>query len=576
LLVAANERRRLMAKKILVIGGSASGPKAAARARRLDFDAEITILQKAHDLSMASCGYPYYVGGFFDDRNQLLCTPTGVVRDPVYYMKSKNIIAKTDTKVTSIDRKAKKVSAQNLLTGETETYAYDKLILAMGATPRMPPVPGTDLDGISTLQSMPDADYLRKVRDEGIIRKAVVVGGGLIGIETCEALQLAGIKITVVEMLPQILMFLDWQLAKILENHVKTHAADVITDNAVAAFLGDEKGKLRAVKLANGDEIPCEMAVVAIGVSPNTKIAAEAGIETGKTRGIVVNEYMQTNDPDIYAVGDCTEIPQRLTGMNVHAPYGDLANLEGRVAGENAASGNIVTFPGTIQTGVCKVFDFSAGSTGISKDQAEKLGYKNVVTVTTAGPDKPGFMGAKILINRMTADGDTGKILGFQCIGLADASKQIGMAAMAIMGGLTVDNLVNADLPYAPPFSLAIDNIVACAHALQNKIRGLMEGLSAVEVKEKLDKGEKPFIIDNRSPEEWEEMRLGIGEHLIPVGALRHRLNELPKDKSTEIITYCKISLRGYEAARTLIANGYTNVKVMEGGIMAWPYHREK
>ncbi|WP_319560785.1 FAD-dependent oxidoreductase [Marispirochaeta sp.] len=565
-----------MAKKILVIGGSASGPKAAARARRLDFDAEITILQKAHDLSMASCGYPYYVGGFFDDRNQLLCTPTGVVRDPVYYMKSKNIIAKTDTEVTSIDRKAKKVSAQNLLTGETETYAYDKLILAMGATPRMPPVPGTDLDGISTLQSMPDADYLRKVRDEGIIRKAVVVGGGLIGIETCEALQLAGIKITVVEMLPQILMFLDWQLAKILENHVKTHAADVITDNAVAAFLGDEKGKLRAVKLANGDEIPCEMAVVAIGVSPNTTIAAEAGIETGKTRGIVVNEYMQTNDPDIYAVGDCTEIPQRLTGMNVHAPYGDLANLEGRVAGENAASGNIVTFPGTIQTGVCKVFDFSAGSTGISKDQAEKLGYKNVVTVTTAGPDKPGFMGAKILINRMTADGDTGKILGFQCIGLADASKQIGMAAMAIMGGLTVDNLVNADLPYAPPFSLAIDNIVACAHALQNKIRGLMEGLSAVEVKEKLDKGEKPFIIDNRSPEEWEEMRLGIGEHLIPVGALRHRLNELPKDKSTEIITYCKISLRGYEAARTLIANGYTNVKVMEGGIMAWPYHREK
>ncbi|ORC34049.1 pyridine nucleotide-disulfide oxidoreductase [Marispirochaeta aestuarii] len=565
-----------MAKKILVIGGSASGPKAAARARRLDFDAEIIILQKAHDLSMASCGYPYYVGGFFDDRNQLLCTPTGVVRDPVYYMKAKNIIARTDTEVTGIDRKAKKVTAKNLLSGETETYEYDKLILAMGATPRMPPVPGIDLDGITTLQSMPDADYLRKVRDEGKIRKAVVVGGGLIGIETCEALQLAGIKITVVEMLPQILMFLDWQLAKILENHVKAHAADVITDNAVSAFLGDEKGKLRAVKLANGDEIPCEMAVVAIGVVPNTKIAKDAGIETGRTGGITVNEYMQTNDPDIYAVGDCTEIPQRLTGSNVHAPYGDLANLEGRVAGENAARGNIVTFPGTIQTGVCKVFDFSAGSTGISKAQAEKLGYRNVVSVTTSGPDKPGFMGAKILINRMIADGDSGKILGFQCIGMADASKQIGMAAMAIMGGLTVDQLVNADLPYAPPFSLAIDNIVACAHALQNKIRGLMEGCSAVEVKAKLDKGEKPFIIDTRSPEEWEEMRLGVGEHLIPVGALRHRLNELPEDKNTEIITYCKISLRGYEAARTLIANGYTNVKVMEGGLMAWPYHREK
>lgn len=565
-----------MSKKIIVIGGSASGPKAAARARRLDFHAEITILQKAHDLSMASCGYPYYVGGFFDNRNQLLCTPTGVVRDPSYFMKSKNINAITDTEVTSINRKAKTVEAKNLVTGEKHTYEYDKLILAMGATPKMPPVPGIDLKGITTLQSMPDADYLRKVRDEGKIKKAVVVGGGLIGIETCEALQLAGIKITVVEMLPQILMFLDWQLAKILENHVKSHAADVVTDNAVSAFLGDENGQLIGVKLANGDEIPCEMAVVAIGVTPNIKIAKEAGINIGDCGGVTVNTYMQTNDPDVYAVGDCTEIPHRLSGKNVHAPYGDLANLQGRVAGENAAVGNVVEFPGTIQTGVCKVFEFSAGSTGLSKASAEKLGYKNIETVTTSGPDRPGFMGAKILINRMIADADTGKLLGFECIGLGDASKQIGMAAMAIMGGMTIDQLVNADLPYAPPFSLAIDNILACTHALQNKLRGIMEGLSAVELHDKLAKGEKPFIIDCRSPEEWEEMRLGVGEHLIPVGTLRDRLSELPEDKSTEIITYCKISLRGYEAARTLIANGFTNVKVMEGGIMAWPYHREK
>jgi len=565
-----------MSKKILVIGGSASGPKAAARARRLDFHADITIIQKAHDLSMASCGYPYYVGGFFDNRNQLLCTPTGVVRDPSYFMKSKNINAITDTEVTSINRDAKTVEAKNLVTGEKHTYEYDKLILAMGATPKMPPVPGIDLKGITTLQSMPDADYLRKVRDEGKIKKAVVVGGGLIGIETCEALQLAGIKITVIEMLPQILMFLDWQLAKILENHVKSHAADVVTDNAVSAFLGDENGQLTAVKLANGDEIPCEMAVVAIGVTPNIKIAQEAGIKIGDCRGIMVDTYMQTNDPDIYAVGDCTEIPHRLSGTNVHAPYGDLANLQGRVAGENAAVGNVVEFPGTIQTGVCKVFEFSAGSTGLSRTSAEKLGYKNIETVTTSGPDRPGFMGAKILINRMIADADTGKLLGFECIGLGDASKQIGMAAMAIMGGMTIDQLVNADLPYAPPFSLAIDNILACAHALQNKLRGIMEGLSAVELYNKLAKGEKPFIIDCRSPDEWEEMRLGIGEHLIPVGGLRDRLNELPEDKSTEIVTYCKISLRGYEAARTLIANGFTNVKVMEGGIMAWPYHREK
>ncbi|HOV39644.1 MAG TPA: FAD-dependent oxidoreductase, partial [Spirochaetales bacterium] len=550
--------------------------KAAARARRFDYNAEITIIQKAHDLSMASCGFPYYVGGFFDDRNKLLCTPTGVVRDPMYYMKAKKIIARTDTEAIRINRKEKTVDVKNLLTGESETLPYDKLIIATGASPKMPPVPGINLKGITTLHSMPDADFLRKVRDEGKIKRAVVVGGGLIGIETCEALQLAGIKITVVEMLPQILMFLDWQLAKILENHVKTHTADVITDNAVASFLGDENGTLKAVKLANGDEIPCELAVIAIGVNPNTKLAKEAGITIGKTGGIIVDKYLQTNDLDIYAVGDCIEIPNRLTGLNIHAPFGDLANLEGRVAGENVIRGNVATFPGTIQTGVCKVFDFSAGSTGLSESAARKLYSNNIETVITAGPDKPDFMGAKILINKMIADKGTGKLLGFQCIGMADASKQIGMAAMAIMGGLTIDDLVNADLPYAPPFSLAIDNIVACAHAMQNKLHGIMQGISAVELKNKLDRGEKLFIIDARSPEEWEETRLGIGEHLIPVGAIHARLNELPKDKSTEIITFCKISLRGYEVARTLMANGYTNVKVMEGGIAAWPYHREK
>ncbi len=562
-------------RKILVIGGSASGPKAAAGAGRLNEEAELTLIQKATHFSIASCGYPYYVGGFFNDRNQLICTPTGVVRDPQFFMNAKYIRARNRTEAVKINRKNKTVDVKDLKTGKTETLSYDKLILATGATPRMPPIPGTDLKGITTLQSMPDADYLRKVRDEGKIKKAVVIGGGLIGIETCEALQLAGIQITVVEMLPQILMFLDWQLAKILENHVKAHAADVITDNAVSAFLGKD-GQLTGVKLANGDEIPCEMAVVAIGVAPSTQLAQDAGLKIGDTRGIQVNQFMQTSDPDIYAVGDCTEIPHRITNQNVHAPFGDLANLEGRVAGENAALDNRATFPGTIRTGVCKVFDFSAGSTGISQTEAENLGYKNIISVVTAGPDRPGFMGSNILINKMVADANSGRLLGFQCIGLGDASKQVGMAAMAIHGGLTIDQLVNSDLPYAPPFSLAIDNIVACAQALQNKMAGRMDGLSAVELKAKLAAGEAPFIIDARGPDEYEQMRLGIGEHLIPVGALRSRLDELPADQSTEIITYCKISLRGYEALRTLTAHGYTNVKVMEGGIMAWPYLREK
>jgi NADPH-dependent 2,4-dienoyl-CoA reductase/sulfur reductase-like enzyme/rhodanese-related sulfurtransferase len=562
-------------RKIIVIGGSASGPKAAAKARRIDNNAEVVIMQKEADLSMASCGYPYYVGGFFNDRNMLLCTPTGVVRSPMFYLNAKDIDAEVNTEVTGIDTKNHSVAFKKLATGETGTMAYDRLVIATGSVPRMPPVPGADLQGITTLQSMKDADFLRKVRDEGKIKKAVVIGGGLIGIETCEALQLAGIEITVIELLPQLLTFLDLELAKLVENHVKSKGANVITENGIAAFLG-ENGKLTAVKLQNGTELPCELAVVAIGVRPNVKLAKEAGLKIGELGGINVNEYMQTSDPDIYAVGDCVETVNRITGNKVLAPYGDLANLQGRVAGENAASTNCVTFPGTIQTGICKVFDYAAGSTGLSETVAKRLGYSDIITVMNASPDKPGFMEGKLLITKLIADSKTGRVLGAQCIGPGNVSKQIAQWAMAIQGKLTVEDLINADLPYAPPFSLAIDHFVATAHLMQNKMKGRLKGISCKDVRDKLQAGERPFLIDTRGPEEFEEMRLGIGETLIPLGALRKRLKELPEDKNKEIICYCKISLRGYEAAIALEGNGWKNVKVMEGGIMAWPYPREK
>lgn len=562
-------------KRIIVIGGSASGPKAAAKARRIDNDAEIIILQKEADLSMASCGYPYYVGGYFNDRNMLLCTPTGVVRSPMFYLNAKDIDAEVNTEVTGIDTKNRIVTFKKLVTGEIGTMAYDKLVIATGSVPRMPPVPGADFQGITTLQSMKDADFLRKVRDEGKIKKAVVIGGGLIGIETCEALQLAGVEITVIELLPQLLTFLDLELAKLVENHVKSKGANVITDNGIAAFLG-ENGKLTAVKLQNGTELPCELAVVAIGVRPNIKLAQEAGLKVGELGGLDVNEYMQTSDPDIYAVGDCVETVNRITGKKVLAPYGDLANLQGRVAGENAASENCVIFPGTIQTGICKVFDYAAGATGLSETTAKRMEYPDVITVINASPDKPGFMEGKLLVTKLIADSKTGKVLGAQCIGPGNVSKQIAQWAMAIQGKLTVEDIINADLPYAPPFSLAIDHFIATAHLMQNKMKGRLKGISCKDVRDKLQAGEKPFIIDTRGPEEFEELRLGIGETLIPLGALRKRLKELPEDKNKEIICYCKISLRGYEAAIALEGNGWKNVKVMEGGIMAWPYPREK
>lgn len=561
-------------RRVIVVGGSAAGPKAAAKARRLDEEAEIILIQKDPDLSMASCGFPYYVGGFFDDRNMLLATPTGIVRDPIFYMNAKKIVARVQTEAVAIDRDRKIVFCKDLTTGETEGLPYDSLILATGSVPNMPKVPGTALQGITTLQKMKDADYLRKVRDEKKIKKAVVIGGGLIGIETCEALQLAGIDITIIEMLPQLLAFLDWELAKLVENHVRSNGVNVITDNGVSAFLG-QNGKLAGVKLTNGTELPCELAVVAVGIRPNVKLAADAGLAVGEAGGIQVNEYLQTTDPHIYAAGDCIEVNNRITGLKVHAPYGDLANLQGRIAGENAVLGNAVKFPGTIQTGICKIFEYAAGITGLTEQSARQAGF-DILTVANSSPDKPGFMNGKLLVTKLVVERQNGRVLGAQCIGPGDVAKQIAQWATAILGKLSVDDLINADLPYAPPFSLAIDHFIATAHLMQNKTKNRLKGIGAVEVKDKITAGLPLFMLDVRDAEEYEMMRLGVGEKLIPIGTLRKRLGELPADKKMEIVCYCKISLRGYEAALILEANGWENVRVMEGGIMAWPYSREK
>jgi NADPH-dependent 2,4-dienoyl-CoA reductase/sulfur reductase-like enzyme/rhodanese-related sulfurtransferase len=565
----------MKAKKLVIIGGSAAGAKAAAKARRLDQKAEITLIQREPNLSMASCGYPYYVGGVFDDRNMLLTTPTGVVRDPAFFLKTKNIKALIETEAVAIDPKKKSVTCTDLKTGQQSMIDYDKLILCTGAGAALPPVPGIGLDGVTTLLSMADTDYLRKVRDEKKVTKAVIMGGGLIGVEACEALKESGISVTLVEMADDILTFLDPQLAKLTANHIKSKGVEVITGIGVTAFLG-EAGKLVGVKLQDDSIIYCGTAVVATGVRPNVKLAGDAGLGIGKLGGILVDEYMATSDPDIYAAGDCVEIKHLITGKNVLAPMGDLANLQGRVAGENAICGNSVAFPGTIHTSICKVFDFAAGSTGLTEKSARQNAIDNIETVINVSPDKPGFMGAKILISKILVDKDSKRILGYQCVGNGDVSRQMATAAMAIQGEMTLDRLVCADLPYAPPFSPAIDHFIASAHIVGNKLKGRLKTISAEEVYQKIKSGERPFFIDGRGPDEYEVLRLGIGEKYIPLGVLRGRLDELPAAKDAEIICFCKVSLRGYETALILEENGWTNVKVMEGGIIAWPYDREK
>ncbi|MFW5759904.1 MAG: FAD-dependent oxidoreductase [Cyclobacteriaceae bacterium] len=558
-----------MTRKIVIIGGSAAGPKAASKARRLDQSADITMIQKGRFLSMASCGYPYYVGGVFDKQSQM-------VKEPASFQNIKNINALVNTEVTSIDRQAKIVHAKNLVTREDLQFSYDKLMIATGANPVVPPIPGVDLDGVTTLQSVEDAKFLKEKVQSKNVNHAVVIGGGLIGIETTEALQLAGIKVTVVERLPQILTFMDWEMAKLVENHIKEKGSEVLTKTSAQAIIG-ENGKVKAVKLDNGNELPCELVVLSVGVKPNATLAASAGLEIGEIGGVRVNKYLQTSDPDIYAAGDCIEPVNMINGEYTWLPMGDAANLQARVAAQNMVKENPeVEYKGVVMTAICQAFDFTVANTGFSENYAKRKGYPNVLTTIQVGPDKPAFMGASYITIKMVADAKTGKFLGMQAVGAGDVAKRIAIGAMALHAGMYIEDLVSLDLPYAPPYSPAIDNFITAAHVLENKFLGRMNGISATEVLEKVNNHEDLLLLDVRNLDEYESTRLGLGEMLIPLPTLRRSLDNLPHDKQKEIIVYCKVSLRGYEAATFLMSQGFNNVKVLEGGMMAWPFDKEK
>lgn len=561
-------------RKIVVIGGSAAGAKAAAKARRHDMAAEITVVQKSADLSMATCGYPYYVGGTFDNRDMLVAAPNGVVRDPHFFNKVKDIRALIKTEVVDIDRAGKKVHCRESGGDSTFTLEYDKLILATGASPVIPEIPGIELGGVTTLLTLQDCDVLRNFRDTRKDGHCVIIGGGLIGLEASEALKTSGIDTTLIEMGSQLLPFLDEQLAMLVENHVRGKGVHVKTNTQVVELLG-EAGVLSGVKLDNGTLMYCDTVVLATGVKPNSGLGADAGLEIGSLGGIITDESMRTSDPDIFAAGDCVEVKHILTGQNVHAPMGDLANLQGRVAGENAVGGS-ATFAGTVGTGMCKVFDFAAGSTGLTEREAETFFPGETISVINSSPDKPGFMGPGLLISKIVIKRDSQQILGYQSVGTGDVSRQLATGCMAVQGKMNLTQLTCADMPYAPPFSTAIDHFVASAHIVENKLKGRLKTISAEEVYTRGESGDNPVLIDTRGMDEYEQMRLGRGEILLPLGALREKTDLLPQDKQTEIVCFCKISLRGYEAALILENLGYTRVRVMEGGIMAWPYRREK
>ena len=552
--------------KVVVIGGVAAGPKIASKIIRNCPEAEVTIVEKGEFLSYAGCGLPYYISGEVKEQKELMATAVGTVRDSVFFQNVKNVKVLNHTTATKIDRKNKKVIVVSK-NGVENTLDYDKLAIATGANPVKPPIPGINLKNIYSLHGVEDAEGIKAKLSEHKAIDAVIVGGGLIGVEVAEAIAECGGRVTIVAMLPQILPMLDPEIAALTEKHFEAKGVRIMISTKVMGF----EGKDAVQKVTTDKEIlNADIVILAIGVRPNVELALSIGLEIGKTGAIKVNSKMQTSDPDIYAAGDCVECVNRITGKSCFVPLGSTANKQGRVVANNIC-GTDDSFPGVIGSSVCKIFDFAAARTGLGEKEAKEAGY-DVVTCLAPAPDKAHFMSTmKPLLLKLIADRKTGKLLGAQATGPGVADKRIDVAATAISAGMTVDDVANLDLSYAPPFAPAMDNIITAANVIRNKINGLMIGICSADVKAKIDNNDDCVLLDVRSPGEVEQMRIEPCVH-IPLGKLRNSLDKLPKDK--EIIAFCKISLRGYEAAIILKNAGFENVKVMDGGLLMWPYKK--
>ena len=559
-----------MSQKIVIIGGVAAGPKAAARARRVAPDAEITIIEMGGLISYAGCGMPFYLSGEVQKFNHLFETTYGVIRNEEYFWREKGCRVVTRTEAKSIDRAKKEVHVENLETGEKYAVPYDKLVLATGASPFVPPIEGLDLKGVFKLNHPDDAQQIKEYLGDMEGGEAVIVGAGLIGLETADALMKLHMFCSVVELQNQILpVMLDEDKARVLAKKLTDQGIEFLLGTKVLKLTGDEDGNVASVVTDNG-EIDAELVVVSVGVRPNVELARQADITIGTTGAIAVNEYLQTNDPDIYALGDCAETTHLISEKKMFMPMATYANRQGRVVGDNLAGGKSV-FRGVLGTSVLHTMGFNIGRTGLSEKQAHDLGYKTVTAINHAFDRTHYHPDHGLVLMKLITEEDSGKVLGAQALGPGDAVKRIDVVATAISMGANVEQLAEVDLGYAPPFSTPIDLTTHTANIVRNKVAGLAKTITVDEFKAKMDRGDDMVILDVRTEPQFQMRHLKDDRvKLVVLGDLREKIDEVPRDK--EIIAICALGTRSYEALRTLIGAGFTNVKYMEGGLQAWPY----
>jgi len=535
--------------KILIIGGVAGGATAAARARRVSESAEITLLERGPYVSFANCGLPYFISGDITKRSQLLLqTPEGF--DSRYAVK-----VHINTEAVEIDRKGKRVRA-NGPDGE-QWFDYDKLILAQGGNPILPPLPGHDSANSFKLWTVPDMDRIQAYLKNENPKTAIVAGGGFIGLEMAEAFHSRGIAVTVVELADQLMSVMDREFGERIKTHLEKNGIAIETGVGLKAVLAGSK----EVELSDGRRLPADIVLFSVGVRPELTLAKQAGLTLGESGGLLVDATLRTSDPDIYGAGDMTEVVQKVSGRKVRIPLAGPANRQGRIAATNALGGKM-QYRGALGTSVVKLVDATAASTGLTEKAARDAGFDTGVSIVHKLHHASYYPGGKEMTVKLVYDKKNGRLLGGQAFGFEGVEKRVDVLATALHGNMTVEDLSELDLAYAPPYSSGNDPVNMAAFVAMNNMSGFSPTLTAGEAVSRY-KSESGFILDVSNLGEYEKGHVK-GAFNIPVDELRGRLAEVPAGK--EIFVYDSTGFRGHLATRILKDNGFTSVWNITGG----------
>ena len=542
--------------KIIIVGGVAGGATAAARIRRNTEKAEIILFEKGAYISYANCGLPYYIGGIIEERERLF------VQTPEAFGKRFNIDVRTHSEVTAIDRKRKEVTVRTA-DGKTYQESYDKLLLSPGASPVRPPLKGIDSEGIFTLRNVNDTDRIKQYLNEKQVKRAIIVGGGFIGLEMAENLAHAGVKVSVVEMADQVMGPIDYSMASLVHEHLTQKGIKLYLSQAVEAFEQTDSGL--NVVFKSGIRLPVDMVILSIGVRAETRLASEAGLKLGEMKGIYVDEYLQTSDENVYAVGDAIEFPHPLTGKPWLNFLAGPANRQARIVADNIAFGNHVKYEGSIGTSIAKVFELTVASTGLPAKRLKQMGIGYLSATIHPASHAGYYPDALQMTIKITFSPIDGKLYGAQIVGYDGADKRIDEFALIIKQGGTVYDLTRLEHAYAPPFSSAKDPVAIAGYVAGNILSGKMTPLYWRELRD-ADLSQVT-LVDVRTSDEFE---LGSIQEAVnlPLDELREHLNEIPQDKPVWV--YCGVGLRGYLASNILKENGFKNVRNLIGGIKTY------